>query len=252
MHLVLAQSVADAERLRADGALRVMVCGDLGADHTPHPRLLARGLDWRQQLMRPVVLLAGSREKEEAQVLAAWRNCPVPRPLLVVVPRHAQRCDEVAGLAASHDFRVARRSGWTEQPDPGALSHDTDIWLGEDPAEAALYYGCADIALLGGSFVPLGGGNPIEAAACGCPLLMGPNTFRHAQAARAAEHAGAAVRVASLAEAVPLAVALSTSGRRNQMVQVALQFAQTHRGAARMMADQVFKYRRRIAGDAAA
>lgn len=250
--LVLARSVADAERLRAEGARQVMVCGDLGADHTPHPRLLARGLDWRQRLTRPVVLLAGSREQEEAQVLAAWRACPSPRPLLMVVPRHPQRCDEVAELAASHQFSVARRGRWTEQPDDAALSHDTDIWLGEDPAEAALFYGCADVAMLGGSFVPLGGGNPVEAAACGCPLLMGPNTSRHAQAARAAEHAGAAVRVDSLAEAVPLAVALATSARRNQMVQVALQFAQAHRGAARMMADQVFRYRRRIAGDAVA
>jgi len=247
--LVLARSVADAERLREAGAAQVVVCGDLGADHTPHPRLLARGLDWRQRLMRPVVLLSGSREQEEDRVLAAWMACPAPRPLLVLVPRLAQRAEEVAALAEARGLRVSRRSRWGEQPPDEALSHETDVWLGDGPAEAALYYGCADVALLGGSFVPQGGGNPVEAAACGCPLLMGPNTHRHAHAARAAEQAGAALRVADMAEAVPLAVSLATGARRNQMVQQALQLAQRHRGAARLMADQVLRCQRRITGE---
>jgi 3-deoxy-D-manno-octulosonic-acid transferase len=61
-----------------------------------------------------------------------------------------------------------------------------------------LYYASADVALLGGSFAPLGGQNLIEAAACGCPLLMGPHTFNFAQAAELALAAGAALRVADL------------------------------------------------------
>ncbi len=69
----------------------------------------------------------------------------------------------------------------------------------------ALYFGLADVALLGGSFEPLGGQNLIEAAACGCPVLMGPHTFNFAEAAEQALAAGAAWRVADLAEAVTVA-----------------------------------------------
>lgn len=249
--LVLAQTVADAERLRAAGAGRVVVCGDLAADHTPQPQLLARGLDWRQRLTRPVVLLAGSRAEEEAQLLAAWRAAPAPRPLLLVTPRHLRRCDELARMAEAQGLRLVRRTSWGEWPDAEALSHDTDVWLGDEPGESALYYGCADVALLGGSFLPQGGDNPVEAAACGCPLLMGPHTHRHAQTARAAEQAGAAMRVRSLDEAVTTALELAGSMSRNQWVESALYFAQNHRGAAQLMADQVLRQRRCIGCDAA-
>jgi 3-deoxy-D-manno-octulosonic-acid transferase len=67
-----------------------------------------------------------------------------------------------------------------------------DIWLGDSLGEMAMYYALSDVALLGGSFAPLGGQNLIEAAACGCPVVMGPHTFNFAQAAEVAVAAGAA------------------------------------------------------------
>jgi 3-deoxy-D-manno-octulosonic-acid transferase len=67
-----------------------------------------------------------------------------------------------------------------------------DVWIGDSLGEMALYYGLADVALLGGSFAPLGGQNLIEAAACGCPVVMGPHTFNFAEAAQFAQEAGAA------------------------------------------------------------
>ena len=97
----------------------------------------------------------------------------------------------------------------------------------------ALYYGMSDVALLGGSFAPLGGQNLIEAAACGCPLLLGPHTFNFEEAAELALQAGAAQRAADLAQAVPAALALLRDApRRQAMAQAAQQFAQAHRGAA--------------------
>ena len=94
---------------------------------------------------------------------------------------------------------MARRSCWQGRP-PRA-----DVWLGDSLGEMSAYYALADVALLGGSFAPLGGQNLIEAAACGCPVVMGPHTFNFAQAAELAEAAGAARRVGDMAAGVAAA-----------------------------------------------
>ena len=179
---VLAQTEADAQRLRGFGSVRVLVCGNLKFDLSPHPKLLARGLEWRQRLARPVVLAAVTREGEEMPLLQCWTALDVPRPLLLLVPRHQQRCDAVAELAADFGFTLRRRSGWAAQPPDDALP--ADVWLGDSMGEMPLYYAAADVALLGGSFARLGGQNLIEAAACGCPLVMGPHTFNFARPPR--------------------------------------------------------------------
>ncbi|MFX8262425.1 3-deoxy-D-manno-octulosonic acid transferase, partial [Acinetobacter baumannii] len=86
-----------------------------------------------------------------------------PRPLLVIVPRHPQRFDDVARLIRASGLTLTRRSQWHDTPAPDDL--DTDVWLGDSMREMPLYYGLAGVALLGGSFEPLGGQNLIEAAA---------------------------------------------------------------------------------------
>jgi 3-deoxy-D-manno-octulosonic-acid transferase len=234
---VLAQSEADARRLRAAGARQVEVCGNLKFDMAPSPSLLAQGRGWRERLQRPVVLAAVLREGEDAPLLAAWQRLQAPRPLLLLVPRHPQRFDEVAAAIQQAGFTLARRSAWTDRPPDDALA--ADVWLGDSLGEMPLYYAAADVALLGGSFAPLGGQNLIEAAACGCPLLMGPHTFNFATAAADALAAGAAERVASLDEAVPRAAALAVDPARDGHVQQALAFAEAHRGATARMADRL-------------
>jgi 3-deoxy-D-manno-octulosonic-acid transferase len=145
------------------------------------------------------------------------------------VPRHPQRFDEVAALVRAHGFSVSRRSAWASGPD---LAAGAEVWLGDSVGEMALYYGLSDLALLGGSFEPLGGQNLIEAAACGCPLVMGPHTFNFLEAAQLAEAAGAARRVATLPEAIALAQALvQAPGERAAMAAAAATFADAHRGA---------------------
>ncbi|MCA0241344.1 MAG: 3-deoxy-D-manno-octulosonic acid transferase [Proteobacteria bacterium] len=230
----LAQTEADAGRLRHSGVARVQVSGNLKFDLAPDPALLARGRAWRAAAARPVVMMASSREGEEAPLLQAWAALPAPRPLLLVVPRHPQRFDEVAALAAQALPRVQRRTSFGEAPDASA-----DGWIGDSIGEMPLYYALADLALLGGSFAPLGGQNLIEAAACGCPLLIGPHTFNFAAAAEDAIAAGAAERLPDLGAAVARAVALSASPERAAMAQRATQFAQAHRGAAERMALEV-------------
>ena len=248
--LVLAQTQEDANRLRAAGAPRVEVSGNLKFDVTPDAVQLELGLAWRRACGRPVVLAASTREGEEAPLLAAWKQQPVPRPLLLMVPRHPQRFDEVAALIGDSGLTCSRRSRWTDAPP--AQAGAADVWLGDSIGEMAVYFSCAQVALLGGSFEPLGGQNLIEAAACGCPVLMGPHTFNFAEAAELAQREGAAQRVADIDEAVRIAVGSVCASSGTSAVtpaerwpaaalgpQRAFAFAARHRGAAERMAGQI-------------
>ncbi len=246
LRLALAQTEADAERLRAAGVAQVTVSGNLKYDLQPDEAVRARGQAWaaaRPQPARPVLLMAVSREGEEAALLRAWREAAgmeATRPLLLIVPRHPQRFDEVAALVRQAGFSLARRSDWAGQDLPPAEAWSADVWLGDSLREMPLYYGLADLALLGGSFEPLGGQNLIEAAACGCPLLMGPHTFNFQEAAALAEEAGAAVRVGGLAEALArAAMLLADAPALAQQAAKARAFAARHRGAAQRMADAI-------------
>ncbi|HVZ46632.1 MAG TPA: 3-deoxy-D-manno-octulosonic acid transferase [Ramlibacter sp.] len=222
---VWAQTGDDARRLAQTGATVKGVFGNLKYDATPDTAQLERGVAWRTGLDRPVVMLASSREGEEAEFLAA-----LPRDADVqwlIVPRHPQRFDEVARMVAQAGWSVSRRSAW------GAVPQAAQVWIGDSLGEMALYYGLADVALLGGSFAPLGGQNLIEAAACGCPLVMGPHTFNFAEAAQLALHSGAAVRVASMREGVIAARELARDrGRLNEAAAAGERFAEANRGAA--------------------
>lgn len=237
----LAQTDDDAYRLRKAGARQVRVMGNLKFDMTPPPKLLARGLEWRQRLSRHVVLAASTRNGEEWPLLEAWVDLPAPRPLLLIVPRHPNRFDDVAQLVQRSGLRLRRRSQFGDTPPPDA--EQADVWLGDSVGEMPMYYGMSDVALLGGSFAPLGGQNLIEAAACGCPLIMGPHTFNFADAAQMARAAGAAHRVQSIEEGVKAAVVMATDQRRNDWVERALAFAAAHRGAARRMAEAALRQR---------
>ncbi|MDO9315588.1 MAG: 3-deoxy-D-manno-octulosonic acid transferase [Burkholderiaceae bacterium] len=248
--LVLAQTQEDADRLRAAGAPRVEVSGNLKFDVAPDAAQLALGAAWKRACGRPIVLAASTREGEEAPLLAAWKQQPAPRPLLLIVPRHPQRFDDVAALVEGSGLTCWRRSRWTDAPP--AQAEAADVWIGNSIGEMAVYFSCAQVALLGGSFEPLGGQNLIEAAACGCPVLMGPHTFNFAEAAELAQREGAAQRVADIDEGVRIAVEFvsASTGTLTEVTverslgaalgpQHALAFAARHRGAAERMAKQI-------------
>ena len=248
---VLAQTEADAQRLRLAGARQVQVLGNLKFDLQPSPELLEQGRRWRDTLGRAVVLAAATRETEEAALLQAWRiqtaatvNNPQngQRPLLLLVPRHPQRFDEVASLVKRAGLQLRRRSEWVDQPPdrPPDEAAQADVWLGDSLGEMPLYFACADVALLGGSFAPLGGQNLIEAAACACPLVMGPHTFNFQQAAEQSLAAGAALRVPDVSAGVERALAICNDpAQRQQMSERARRFSALHRGAAAAMASAV-------------
>ncbi|WP_310388887.1 3-deoxy-D-manno-octulosonic acid transferase [Roseateles sp.] len=241
LSIALAQTEADAERLRASAVPKVRVQGNLKFDMQVDEALLAQGRLWRALLSRRVLLAAVTREGEEAMLLQAWGLLPrQDLPLLLIVPRHPQRFDAVAALVEKAGLSLARRSEWTDAPSEQDLS--AQVWLGDSMREMALYYGLADVALLGGSFAPLGGQNLIEAAACGCPVVMGPHTFNFAEAAELAEAAGAAIRVADIDAGLTQGLALCADRQRHAEVAVhALEFAAEHRGAAERMAVEIWR-----------
>jgi 3-deoxy-D-manno-octulosonic-acid transferase len=160
------------------------------------------------------------------------------KPLLVIVPRHPQRFDEVAGLLQGAGLRLARRSAWSDAPGDDAFA--ADAWLGDSMGEMPLYYALSRVALLGGSFAPLGGQNLIEAAACGCPIVMGPHTFNFNEAAELSEAAGAAIRVGDIEAGLREALGLIGDADRGAALSArALEFAAQHRGAAQRMATAI-------------
>jgi 3-deoxy-D-manno-octulosonic-acid transferase len=230
---VCAQAQDDAIRLKALGAKVQGIFGNLKFDAKPDAVQLALGQSWRQQLTAPVVMLASSREGEESAWLAAWQTFILQRSDVhvhwLIVPRHPQRVAEVESLLLSGGLRVSRRSTWGQE----GLTHPTPVvLLGDSLGEMALYYSLSDVALLGGSFEKLGGQNLIEAAACACPIVMGPHTFNFAEASEAAQASGAAQRASDMAEAVRLAVETVQSKQAQQMrSNHAVQFAQQHGGA---------------------
>lgn len=252
---VWAQTQADAQRLTQLGAQVQGVFGNLKFDATPDPVQLATGQAWRSRAAHPIVMFASSREGEEEALLRILKSFQPPALVnqaqyaidsianqvqWLIVPRHPQRFDAVAALIEAHGFLVSRRSRWGggppvgEEPEPGA------IWLGDSLGEMALYYGLADVALLGGSFEPLGGQNLIEAAACACPVVMGPHTFNFAEAAELAESAGAAVRMPSLQQAAQAAQTLAKDApARAAMASAATKFSNAHRGAVERTATAV-------------
>jgi 3-deoxy-D-manno-octulosonic-acid transferase len=110
---------------------------------------------------------------------------------------------------------------------------DVNVVLGDSLGELPSYYAAADVAFVGGSLLPLGGQNLIEAIAVGTPTIVGPHTFNFAEATTQAVAAAAAVRVADAdALIVEVAALLDDPARRVRMREAALAFHAAHRGAA--------------------
>ncbi|MFA5171400.1 MAG: lipid IV(A) 3-deoxy-D-manno-octulosonic acid transferase [Sulfuriferula sp.] len=228
---IAAQTEDDAVRLRQLGGEAVSVMGNLKFDNAPPAELMALGQQWRRQIGEKLVWVAAStRAGEESLILDAWQAL-AEKPLLVIVPRHPQRFDEVAALLQQRQLRYQRRS--SNEP----VTTDTQVWLADSMGELFAYYALADVAYIGGSLLPLGGQNPIEAAAVGCPVIFGPSMWNFAEVARTAVASGAALQVNDV-PALTQAVAklLADAALRQTMRTAALTYSAAHQGAtARLM-----------------
>jgi len=221
--LICAQTTMDADRFTQLGAPCISVTGNLKFDVAPAPDNQQLRTLWGNG--RPVLLAASTREGEEALILDMLTT-GIPGLLLVIVPRHPQRFDAVAALLAARHIPFQRRSA------NAPIRADTQVVLGDSMGEMFAYYGAADVAIIGGSLLPFGGQNLIEACALGVPVILGPHTYNFAQAAEDAIAAGAALRAADADEALTQAQRLlGDAARRKQMGDDARRFAAAHRGA---------------------
>ncbi|MCG7599607.1 lipid IV(A) 3-deoxy-D-manno-octulosonic acid transferase [Halomonas sp. McH1-25] len=199
-----AKSSEDAGRFRELGmpGERVDVVGSLKFDIDVDARVHGESERLRTSFgTRPVWIAASTHPGEDEQVLAAHRRVrgQYPHALLILVPRHPQRFDDVAALCRERGESLARRS--RSEPVQG----ETTVYLGDTMGELMSLYGAADVAFVGGSLVPVGGHNLLEPAILGVPVLSGPELANFSDVAEVLHSADALMEVAD-AEALGAAV----------------------------------------------
>ncbi|MFK7732429.1 MAG: lipid IV(A) 3-deoxy-D-manno-octulosonic acid transferase [Pseudomonadales bacterium] len=176
---VAAQSQADGERFVQLGLPRerLRITGSIKFDHTISEDVMETTAilrkEWQGASKRPVWIAASTHSGEDEIILQAHRlllNDDIAA-LLILVPRHPERFEEVYTLCASERMQISRRSS------KEAVRSETQLVLGDTMGELAALYGACDIAFVGGSLVARGGHNPIEPAAWGLPVLVGEHTF---------------------------------------------------------------------------
>jgi 3-deoxy-D-manno-octulosonic-acid transferase len=190
--LCLAQDVVQAERLRQLGARRALCVGNLKSAAGPLPASEAELVRLAAQTGgRPLWLAASTHPGEEEAAAAVHRRLKARYPdlLTLLVPRHPARAAAVTAMLKREGLAVARRS--LAEP----ITAATDVYLGDTLGELGLFYRLAGTAFIGGSLVPMGGHNPLEAALLDCAVLHGPDMSNCASIARDLATAGAAVAV---------------------------------------------------------
>jgi 3-deoxy-D-manno-octulosonic-acid transferase len=193
--LCLAQSEADGERFRAVGFREVSVTGNLKFDVPPlgaDPKALAALHSAIGR--RPIWVAASTHEGEEALAgeAHAQLKAAFPELLTIIVPRHPTRGAEIAAKQRERGLTVARRGAGE------AVGAATDVYLADTLGELGLFYRIAPIAFLGGSLVPHGGQNPIEAVELNAAILHGPHVHNFADVFAALDEAGGGERVSDL------------------------------------------------------
>lgn len=238
LDILVAQYESDAQRFVELGLApeKLRISGSIKFDADAEPQLAARAAALRNQIgNRPVLILGSTHASEERGVLEIMANIWQQQPdlLLIIVPRHPERFAEVAQLAASFSQRVGRRS-------QNADFKDLQIYIGDTMGELKLLYSVADLAVVGGSFVPLGGQSPIEPASLGKGVLMGPQQFNFSVICPAMEAAGGLVSCADFADlAGQLQRLFDSPEQMANMGRSAQQYCLAQQGATQVLLDEI-------------
>jgi 3-deoxy-D-manno-octulosonic-acid transferase len=235
---ILAQTNLDAKRYGSLGLSNVMVTGNLKFDVMPNSQQLEHALVLKKQLTQQlqIVCAASTREGEESLIIEAWKTFLQSKEkpndfCLFIVPRHPQRFDDVFTQLQSSFPKVLRRSSMNDQELSETINHGSVI-LGDSMGEMSFYYALSDIVIMGGSLLPLGGQNFIEACALGRPIVLGEHTFNFQQASADVIDARAAIRITDIGDLVKAMDLLLTNHQvKEDMSTNALDFANQHTGA---------------------
>jgi 3-deoxy-D-manno-octulosonic-acid transferase len=238
---ILAQTNLDAKRYSSLGLSNVIVAGNLKFDVMPHPEQIEHALALKKQLTQQVqiVCAASTRDGEEPLIIEAWQKFLKSKEntndanhfCLLIVPRHPQRFDEVFTQLQSSFTKVTRRSSMNDQMFTDAANQG-GVMLGDSMGEMSFYYALSDIVIMGGSLLPLGGQNFIEACALGRPIILGEHTFNFQQASADVIDSRAAIRIADVDDLVKAMDLLLTNHQvKEEMSTNALDFANQHTGA---------------------
>lgn len=193
---VMAQFQADGDRLTELGLppKHLVIAGSIKFDLDLPDDLPQQQRSLRQAWAgnRPVWIAASTHPDEDQQLLGVHQQLlnQFPELLLILVPRHPERFDDIARISQQLPLRTLRRS------DGVAPSADTQVVIGDTMGELLLLFGVADIAFIGGSLIPRGGHNPLEPAAIGLPILMGSHDFNFADISQQLRDHGAMTSVA--------------------------------------------------------
>ena len=193
--IIAAQSQADADRFLSLGAsaARTRVTGNIKFDVELPAEIPQQGRAFREEFIgdRPVWIAASTHDGEEHQVLAAHRALlqTIPNLLLLLVPRHPERFGEVRERVARLGFDVVSRT------EGRACRDATSVFLGDTMGEVPLFYGASDIAFVGGSLVPIGGHNVLEASAQGVAVVFGQYMFNFPIISKVLLEGGAAAQI---------------------------------------------------------
>lgn len=229
LRLIAAQTPNDAKRFQGLGAKRVETLGNLKFDAMPPSGTAAAGNQLRRWFgeQRPVFLAASTREGEEELILDALAATPIADLLTVIVPRHPQRFGPVEALLKRRAVAYEKRSQLTME-----VNRRTQVILGDSMGEMYAYYASADLCLIGGSLLPFGGQNLIEAMRLGKPVLLGAHTHNFEHASNEAVAQGAAQRVNSVQEiSTALLTLMNQPERLNEMGAKGLSLCEASLGA---------------------
>jgi len=190
--LIGSQNDPSSERFLSLGALpdKVVTVGNLKFDSNEKDN--PNTTQSLQQMIgqRRVVVFASTREGEERKIIQSYVNLKDKfDALLIIVPRHPQRFDEVFNLIVESGLKVKRRSDGLE------CDESTEVLLGDSMGELLSYYSVCDIAFIGGSLIDTGGQNMLEAAAASKPILFGPSVFNFEKIAQLLLEKDAAIQV---------------------------------------------------------
>lgn len=202
LDIIAAQHANDAKRFIALGVSenKIDVTGSIKFDISVPNDIDQQAMELKKQwgAHRPVLVLASSHEGEDDLILDCYQSLlnDFPDLLLVLVPRHPERFDDVAAIVLNQKLHLLRRS---ESFDKGNLQANamTQIYLADTMGEMLMLLACADVAIIGGSFIEHGGHNPLEACALSKAVVMGESDYNFAAIAQQLIHHGAMLQTSN-------------------------------------------------------